>query len=69
MAKFGALSALPRLNFRIGTKLAVSVGVGVVLVAGMILNQQLGNSSVARQAARGRSDQATATDLLHASVA
>ena len=69
MVKLGALSALPRLNFRIGTKLAISVGVGVVLVAGMILNQQLGNSSVARQAERGRSDQAAATDLLHASVA
>ena len=35
----------------------------------MILNQQLGNSSVARQAERGRSDQAVATDLLHAGVA
>ena len=69
MVKLGALSAMARLNFRIGTKLAISVGVGAVLVAGMILNQQLGNSSVARQAERSRSDQATATDLLHAGVA
>ena len=69
MFKLGARSAMARLNFRIGTKLAISVGVGVVLVAGMILNQQLGNSSVARQAERGRSDQAVATDLLHAGVA
>jgi len=61
--------ARPRLNFRIGTKLAITVGVGIVLVAGMIVNQQLSNSSVARQAERGRSDQAAATDLLHASVA
>ncbi len=69
MVKLGALSAMARLNFRIGTKLAISIGVGAVLVAGMILNQQLGNSSVARQAERSRSDQATATDLLHAGVA
>ena len=60
---------LPRLNIRVGTKLAISVGAGVVLVAGMILNQQFSNSSVARQAERGRIDQTVATDLLHAGVA
>ena len=59
---------LPELNFRIGTKLAIAVGVGVALVAGMVVNQQLGNSSVARQAERGRGEQAAATDLLHAGV-
>jgi methyl-accepting chemotaxis protein len=69
MFKLGARRALPRLNFRIGTKLAITVGVGVMLVAGMVLNQQIGNSSVAEQAERGRSDQAAATDLLHAGVA
>jgi len=69
MFKLGIGRAMPRLNFRIGTKLAITVGVGVVLVAGMIVNQQHGNSSVARQAEHGRSDQAAATDLLHAAVA
>jgi methyl-accepting chemotaxis protein len=69
MFKLNVRSMSPRLNVRIGTKLAISVGAGVVLVAGMILNQQFGNSSVARQAERGRSDQAVATDLLHAGVA
>ena len=56
MVKLGALSAMARLKFQIGTKLAISVGVGAVLVAGMILNQPLGNSSVARQVERSRSD-------------
>ncbi len=60
---------IARFNLRIGTKLAITVGAGVVLVVAMILNQQFGNSSVARQAERGRSDQAVATDLLHAGVA
>ena len=69
MFKLDLRSVLPRLNVRIGTKLAITVGVGVVLVAGMIVTQQLGNSSVARQAERGHSDQAAATDLLHAAVA
>jgi methyl-accepting chemotaxis protein len=69
MFKLDVRSVLPSLSARIGTKLAITVGVGVVLVAGMIVNQQLGNSSVARQAERGHSDQAAATDLLHAAVA
>ena len=34
-------------NFRIATKLAISAGVGVVLVAGMLVNEQAGNSSIA----------------------
>ncbi|MGP0092211.1 MAG: methyl-accepting chemotaxis protein [Xanthobacteraceae bacterium] len=33
-------------KFRIGTKLAVSAGIGIVLVAGMMLNQQLSAGSV-----------------------
>ena len=64
MVKLGA-----RLNMRIGTKLAITVGAGALLVVAMILNQQHGNASVAQQAERGRSDQAAATDLLHAAVA
>ena len=69
MFKLDVRSALPQFKVRIGTKLAISVGAGVLLVAGMILNQQFGNSSVARQAERGRIDQTVAIDLLHAGVA
>ena len=58
-----------RLKMRIGTKLAITVGAGVVLVAGMVVNQQLSNASVDRQAERGRKEQTAATDLLHAAVA
>jgi methyl-accepting chemotaxis protein len=37
---------MPKLNFRIGTKLGITSGLGILLVAGMLLSQQLGNSSV-----------------------
>jgi hypothetical protein len=45
------------MNISIGTKLAVTVGIGVVLVAGMIVNQQLSNTSVARQTELARDEQ------------
>ncbi|UFZ01981.1 methyl-accepting chemotaxis protein [Bradyrhizobium ontarionense] len=35
------------LNFRIGTKLGITAGMGVVLVAGMLANQIVGNQSIA----------------------
>ena len=57
------------MNIRIGTKLAITVGIGVVLVAGMIVNQQLSNSSVARQTELARDEQFVIADLLSASVA
>jgi signal transduction histidine kinase/CheY-like chemotaxis protein len=57
------------MNMRIGTKLAITVGIGVVLVAGMIVNQQLSNTSVARQAELARDEQFVIADLLSASVA
>jgi signal transduction histidine kinase/DNA-binding response OmpR family regulator len=57
------------MNIRIGTKLAITVGIGVVLVAGMIVNQQLSNTSVARQTELARDEQFVITDLLSASVA
>ena len=57
------------MNVRIGTKLAITVGIGVVLVAGMIVNQQLSNISVARQTERARDEQFVIADLLSASVA
>jgi signal transduction histidine kinase/DNA-binding response OmpR family regulator len=57
------------MNVRIGTKLAITVGIGVVLVAGMIVNQQLSNTSVARQTELARDEQFVIADLLSASVA
>jgi signal transduction histidine kinase/DNA-binding response OmpR family regulator len=57
------------MNIRIGTKLAITVGIGVVLVAGMIVNQQLSNTSVARQTELARDEQFVIADLLSASVA
>jgi hypothetical protein len=57
------------MNIRIGTKLAITVGIGVVLVAGMIVNQQLSNTSVARQTELARDEQFVISDLLSASVA
>jgi methyl-accepting chemotaxis protein len=60
---------LSRLHFRIGTKLAITVGIGVLLVAGMIVNQQLSNVSVARHAEFERNEQFVTADMLRASVA
>ena len=59
---------LSRLNIRIGTKLAITVGIGVVLVAGMIANQQISNASVARHAELERNEQFVTADMLRASV-
>jgi len=57
------------MNISIATKLAVTVGIGVVLVAGMIVNQQLSNTSVVRQTELARNEQLVIADLLSASVA
>jgi signal transduction histidine kinase/DNA-binding response OmpR family regulator len=57
------------MNISIGTKLAITVGIGVVLVAGMIVNQQLSNTSVARQTELARDEQFSIAYLLSASVA
>jgi signal transduction histidine kinase/CheY-like chemotaxis protein len=57
------------MNMRIGTKLAITVGIGVVLVTGMIVNQQASNTSVARQTELARDEQFVIADLLSASVA
>jgi methyl-accepting chemotaxis protein len=59
---------LSRLNIRIGTKLAITVGIGVVLVAGMVANQQISNASVARHAELERNEQFVTADMLRASV-
>jgi len=40
-------NAMARFNFRIGTKLGLTTGIGVVLVAGMLVSQVVGNQSIA----------------------
>jgi methyl-accepting chemotaxis protein len=57
------------IRFRIGSKLAATVGMGVVLVAGMILNQHKNNALVSQQAELERAEQAATADLLRASIA
>jgi methyl-accepting chemotaxis protein len=58
-----------RIKFRIGSKLAFTVGTGVVLVAAMIANQYRDNILVAKQAEMERIEQSSTADLLRASVA
>src|SRR5215213_7267816 len=43
----GERRAMGRFKFRIGTKLGLTAGIGVVLVGGILLNQMLGNWSIA----------------------
>jgi methyl-accepting chemotaxis protein len=69
MRMLRAQDALPRLNLRIGTKLAITVGIGVLLVISMIVNQQFANSLVAQQAELERDEQFVTADLLRASIA
>ena len=69
MLKLRFPTLLSRLNLRVGTKLAITVGIGVVLVAGMIVNQQLSNASMARQAELERNEQFVTADMLRAAVA
>ena len=38
---------MARFSFRIGTKLGLTAGIGVLLVGGMLANQVLGNRSIA----------------------
>src|ERR1700674_3191545 len=40
------------MKLRIGAKLAISAGIGIALVAGMVLNQQLSGSSVEQSIAK-----------------
>jgi methyl-accepting chemotaxis protein len=42
---------MARFSFRIGTKLAISAGFGVLLVASMVANQHFSNASIATEAA------------------
>ncbi len=61
--------ALSRLKIRIGAKLAATVSIGIVLVAGMILNQRANNAMLAQNAEFERIEQLFAADLLRAGVA
>jgi methyl-accepting chemotaxis protein len=69
MLKLKFPTLLSRLNIRVGTKLAITVGIGVVLVAGMIVNQQISDASVAQHAELERNEQFVTADMLRAGVA
>ncbi len=58
------LSVLSKM--RIGTKLGISAGLGVVLVAAMIVNEQSGTSAVERQNAIAQRQQAVALEVANA---
>jgi methyl-accepting chemotaxis protein len=59
-----ALSVLSRM--RIGTKLGISAGLGVVLVIAIIVNEQIGNNAVERQSAIAQRQQAIALEVANA---
>ncbi len=60
---------LSRLNLRVGTKLAITVGIGVAPVAGMIADQQISNASTAQQGELERNAQFVTAAVLRAAVA
>src|SRR5207247_5320715 len=43
-------NAMRKFNFRIGTKLGIAAGLGVLLVGGMLVNQQVGNALIEKYA-------------------
>jgi methyl-accepting chemotaxis protein len=57
---------MPRLDFSICTKLALWAGLGVLLVAGMLLEQQIGDHYAARERAIANAKQLAAIEALHA---
>jgi methyl-accepting chemotaxis protein len=65
----GLRTLSPQVNMSIGAKVAIMIGVGVVLVAGMIANQQHSNALVSQQAELERDEQIATADLLRASIA
>src|SRR5882757_5448099 len=62
------LPSIRNVKFRIGSKLAFTVGTGVVLVAAMIANERRDYALVSKQAEMERGEQAATADLLRASV-
>jgi len=69
MLNFRLPPAVLRMNIRVGTKLAITVGIGIVLVGIMIVNQQFSNASVTEQAELERAEQVVTADILRAGVA
>jgi methyl-accepting chemotaxis protein len=63
-----SLPHIKSIKFRIGSKLAFTVGTGVVLVAAMIANEHRDYALVSKQAEMERGEQAATADLLRASV-
>src|SRR5580693_6874460 len=57
---------MPGFDFPIRTKLAIWAALGVLLVAGMLVEQQIGDSSAARQRALATTKQITAVEALRA---
>ena len=53
-------------NFSIRTKLALSAGVGVLLVAGMLVNEQIGNHYAALQRIEADNKQLATVEALRA---
>src|SRR5580692_4685655 len=57
---------MPSFDFSIRTKLALWAGLGVLLVAGMLLEQQIGERYAARERAMANAKQLAAIEALHA---
>ncbi|MGP0094833.1 MAG: methyl-accepting chemotaxis protein [Xanthobacteraceae bacterium] len=63
------MSFLSGFKFRIGTKLAITSGLGVLLVAGMVVNQQATDGTITQQNAAAASQQQVHTHSLSAESA
>src|SRR5262245_17810326 len=60
---------MSRFNFRIGTKLAISAGIGVVLVLGMIVNERWLNTQRQESVARMKTRENVQASVLNAEIA
>ena len=69
MRKPKFLTALSKLSLSVGTKLTITVGIGVALVAAMMINQHSSDAAAMRQSERERAEQASLADLLRAGAA
>ena len=63
------MSLLSRLKLRIGPKLAISAGLGIVLVVGLVTNQWFVNHATLEHSDAAAREQGRASDLLRAEVA
>jgi methyl-accepting chemotaxis protein len=55
-------------NFRIGTKLGICIGIGVALVAGLIINEQITSNSIERLTASADRQQAIVIESVNTEV-